>query len=122
MAKQEDSDVGLASFSIDPEAELPTTNSASAVSGQQEVDFYSWTGEQAKLAAHRQNLGYLGKFFGANASAPSNIAGFVVGLSMLMVFATFALSGDQSMIDARNHLFSLIAGAVGFLFGATNKK
>jgi hypothetical protein len=59
---------------ITPEAE-PNSPAPAQVSAKQEADFYTDAKRQYDLENNRQNLGTLGGFFGANSSAPTNIAG-----------------------------------------------
>lgn len=71
---------------------------------------------------NQQDLGFLGKFFGANSSAPTNIAGFVVAISLLALLVTFATGDSDNLTKGQERLIGLIGTALGFIFGAATKK
>lgn len=115
------SELGIGSLLIDPEAErnLP---SVPGVTPRQEDDFYARAGAEHRLEHNRQNLGVLGKFFGSNSSAPTNIAGFVVLVVLLIFLASFFLPIAPDMPDLRKLLLGVVGSALGFIFGAASKK
>jgi hypothetical protein len=114
-----DSDIG--EIIIDPDAELKTNGKANQAA-QQEEEFYVLSGEQFRLQHNQQNLGWLGKFFGANSTAPTNIAGFVILVSLVMMFATFFFTSNSELSDTRKWLGTLVTTALGFIVGAATKK
>jgi hypothetical protein len=111
---------GIGSAPIDPQAEsvsrLPAT-----VSPQQERDFYKDSGSEFKLQQNWQELGFLGKFFGASSSAPTNIAGFVAVACLTALIGSLFTSGAD-IVEARKLLIGLITSALAFIFGAASKK
>ncbi|HLO96526.1 MAG TPA: hypothetical protein VK195_19625 [Burkholderiaceae bacterium] len=111
----------IGSVAIDPSAEQ-TQAGVPAVSGKQEEQFFKETGDKFKLAHNQQNLGYLGKLFGANSSAPTNIAGFVIIASFLFVGLSFFATTTPELSDARKAAIGLISSAMAFIFGAASKK
>lgn len=111
----------IGNVTIDPNAEPSNQGSVNGLA-QQEQQFYRQGGEQYKLMQNQQDLGYLGKFFGANSSAPTNIAGFVIALSMITLIVTFAMTESPSLADGRKLLIGLISSAMAFIFGAASKK
>ncbi|MES2041448.1 MAG: hypothetical protein V4495_26830 [Pseudomonadota bacterium] len=106
---------------IDPNAE-PVPSQPSAVSGQQETDFFKKAGTEFQLLHNQQNLGMLGKFFSANSSASTNIAGFVIICSFLILAASFLCSSNADLVESRKWLIGLITSAMSFIFGAASKK
>lgn len=112
---------GIGSAPIDPEAE-PLRSAPSAVTGRDEEAFYAQSATLERLRQNEQNLGYLGRFFGADACAPTNIAGFVVVASLTILSLSFFLAGSSEMVEARKWLFSLITSALGFIFGAASRR
>lgn len=116
------SNTGLADFNVDPTAEQ-RTGGTSGVSGQEEEAFFRNAGEQFRLAHNQQNLGLLGKLFGANSTAPTNIAGFVIIVAFVMIVVTmFAGEKASELADLRNLLLGLIGSAMSFIFGAATRK
>lgn len=111
----------IANVPIDPSAEQ-TQAGAPTVSGKQEEQFFREGGEQFRLAHNQQNLGFLGKFFGANSSAPTNIAGFVIVLSLVFLVGSLFVTGNPEVSEARKAVFALISSALAFIFGAASKK
>jgi hypothetical protein len=111
----------LTEFPIDPLAE-PTASGNSSISPLQEADFYKDTGLQYRLAHNGQNLGYLGKFFGANSSAPTNIAGFVILCSLFILFVSLFFPTNPEIVESRKWLIGLVTSAMSFVFGAATKK
>jgi hypothetical protein len=111
----------IGTVAIDPTAEH-SQGGAAVVSGKQEEQFFKEGGEQFRLAHNQQNLGYLGQFFGANSSAPTNIAGFVIVLSLLFLLLSLFSTGNAEVAEARKLAIGLISTALAFIFGAASKK
>lgn len=112
---------GIGSLPIDPGAE-PLQKVPAVVTGQEETEFYKQAGAQERLRHNEQNLGYLGKFFGSNSSAPTNIAGLVVICSLIILVISLFFTGNSEMAEARKWLIGLITSALSFIFGAASKK
>lgn len=117
--RTENGDIGA--FPIDPNAE-PLSTTPPSVSGQEETDFYKRSGAQYQLAHNQQNLGFLGKFFGSNSSAPTNIAGLVIAFSMIALFVSLFVQGNAELAEARKWLIGLITSAMSFIFGAASRR
>lgn len=66
--------------------------------------------------------GVLGKFFGSGVTAPTNIAGFLVIGSFLMLAASMFMSTTPDLIECRKVLGGLIGSGLGFIFGAASKR
>lgn len=96
--------------------------SISPVSAKQESDFFERGGAEFKLAHNRLNLGTLGKFFGANAEASTNIAGFVIVVALAILVGTLYMVPTAEVADVRKSLGTLITSALAFIFGAASKK
>lgn len=111
---------GIGSLPIDPGVELIQTEAAS-ISGKQEIEFFRQAGTQFHLSYNQQNLGWLGKFFGANSSASTNIAGVVIICSFLVI-VFFAWENIVLQTKLADLFIGLIASALGFIFGAASKK
>jgi hypothetical protein len=107
---------------IDPAAE-PNVPATGGVTPQQEVDFYKRGGKEYELAHNQQNLGLLGKLFGSNASAPTNIAGLIVVLSFVLYFGSFWIANQTpELTNTRTALLGLVGTALGYIFGSASKK
>lgn len=111
---------GIGALVISPDAE-PISNAASNVSGKQEQDFFTEGGRQYNLQHNQQNLGVLGKFFGANSAAPTNIAGVVVVASLLLIAITLVVTIPDAGI-VRTMLVGVLSSALSFMFGASSRK
>jgi len=111
----------IASAPIDASAE-PIQALSHDVTAQDEAEFYRRSSATFQLEQNRQNLGVLGRFFGANSAASTNIAGAVVGVSLMGVFVTLFFPGNAELAEARKGLLGLITAALGFIFGAASKK
>ena len=78
---------------------------------------------QQKMDEKRLDAGWLGKFFGAGVSAPTNIAGSAVlgGLAIGAVVSAVLLynsSGDTAnATEIWKYMTPIITGALGYLFG-----
>jgi hypothetical protein len=66
--------------------------------------------------------GVLGKFFGSGATAPTNIAGFLVLGSFLMLCGSMFMTTTPDLVDCRKVLGGLISAGMGFIFGAASKR
>jgi hypothetical protein len=77
-----------------------------------------------RLASKKMDLesGVLGKFFGSGATAPTNIAGFIVIGSFVMLAVSMFLTSTPDLVDYRKALGGLISAGLGFIFGAASKK
>ena len=111
----------IGSLPITPSAE-PNVGSLGAVTSKDENDFYKKGGQEYDLRHNQQNLGWLGKFFGASLSAPTNIAGFVIICAFAFLVGSFWFPFSQDIIDLRKTLLGLISSALSFIFGAASKK
>jgi hypothetical protein len=112
---------GLGSLHINPAAEgtPPLING----SGNEEEAFFANGKEHFHLQHNQQNLGWLGKFWGASTSAaPTNIAGFVIGVSALLIVGSFGVTESAELNEARKWLYGLTTSALGFVFGSATKK
>lgn len=112
-------DIGNAA--IVPQAE-PSHSGATNGLARQEQQFYQQSGEQYKLKQGQQDLGILGKFFGASLSAPMNIAGFVIVISMVALLVSLFTSDSETLTAGQERLVGLISSALAFIFGAATKK
>lgn len=121
MATGNGSDGDIGEIVIDPDAE-PIANGNANQAAQQEEEFYAMSGVQFRLQHNQQNLGWLGKFFGANSTAPTNIAGFVILVSMAMMFVTFFFTNNSELSETRKWLGNVVMTALGFIVGAATKK
>lgn len=111
---------GIANVVIVPEAESNISGSSN-VSAKQETDFYTNTGRQYDLQHNQQNLGLLGKFFGSNSAAPTNIAGLVVVASLILFAITlFVIIPDAGIVRAA--LLGSLSSALSYMFGASSRK
>jgi len=111
----------LGSLLIDPEAEAVTVQKIS--SGTDESAFFARGKEHFHLQHNQQNLGWLGKFWGStSAAAPTNIAGFVIGTSVLLLAVSFTIDQTAELSEARKWLYGLTTSALGFVFGSATKK
>ncbi|WP_367082587.1 hypothetical protein ABV589_16655 [Pseudomonas sp. HOU2] len=111
----------LGSLQIDPNAE-PASRQTTG-SGNDENAFFANGKEHFQLQHNQQNLGWLGKFWGAtNTAAPTNIAGFVIGISALLIVGSFGITESPELSEARKWLYGLTTSALGFVFGSATKK
>jgi hypothetical protein len=120
MAEADDAVADIGNVEIDPTAEDGLT--ASANSARAEDNFFKAGGIEERLRHNQQNLGWLGRFFGANSSAPTNIAGFVIVCSFVVYVISFCFTGSPDLSDMRKLLGGLITTALGFIVGAATKK
>lgn len=117
----EDRPLPLGSLRIDPNAE--GTSGALGGSGSEEDAFFANGREHFQLQHNQQNLGFLGKFWGStNTAAPTNIAGFVIGVSALLVVLSFFIPQSPELSEARKWLYGLTTSALGFVFGSATRK
>lgn len=111
----------IGSLFIDPTAE-PASSQVNG-SGNDENAFFANGKEHFHLYHNQQNLGWLGKFWGSTTSAaPTNIAGFVIGISALLIVGSFFLTQSAELNEARKWLYGLTTSALGFVFGSATKK
>lgn len=111
----------LGSLTIDPKAEA--SGPAVRGSGDDEDAFFAAGKEHFRLQHNQQNLGWLGKFWGStNTAAPTNIAGFVIGVSALLIVLSFLITQTPELSEARKWLYGLTTSALGFVFGSATKK
>lgn len=121
MAKGTEASVDIGELVIDPDAEVQPGGKPN-LAARAEEDFYTASGVQFRLQHNQQNLGWLGKFFGANSTAPTNIAGFVILCSLLLILISFFFQSNPELADTRKFLGSVILSALSFIFGAASKK
>lgn len=106
---------------IDPIAETATATVTG--SGSDENAFFAKGKEHFQLEHNQQNLGWLGRFWGSTTTAaPTNIAGFVIGTSALLVVCSFAIEQTAEVSEARKWLYGLTTSALGFVFGSATRK
>lgn len=74
------------------------------------------------ILEQRQNLGWLGRLFGANTAAPTNIAGLVILLCFLFFGASLILPSEPELAEARKLAFAIISSGMAYIFGAASKK
>ncbi len=91
------------------------------VAARQEAESYRVEALKHDLEQNLQNLGWLGKFFGANAVAPTNIAGLVIVVSLVGYLVTLFFSGPE-IADARQTLAGIILTVLGYILGSFTKK
>ena len=110
----------IAGLPIDPGAEPVHVRRGNGVSARAEEDFFKQGGENYKLAHNQQNLGLIGKLFGSNSSAPTNIAGFVILCSFAILLVSLFFPGNPDLVESRKWLIGLITSAMSFIFGAAS--
>ncbi|NWE72682.1 hypothetical protein HX857_28640 [Pseudomonas gingeri] len=111
----------LGSLPIDPAAEAATP--ALNGSGNDENAFFATGQQHFRLQHNQQNLGWLGKSWGAtDRAAPTNIAGFVIAISALLIVGSFFMQESPELNEARKWLYGLTTSALGFVFGSATKK
>lgn len=106
---------------VDSDAES-VAQAPSRVSSSQEQDFYELGGMQERLRHNQQNLGWFGKFFGNNSTAPTNLAGIVVVVCTLALVGTIFAEHVESRSEAQKILVGLLSSALAFIFGASGRK
>lgn len=116
---QETDEIG--DLPIDPGSEPPQRHPPK-VTGRQENDFYTRSGREHALQENAQNLGALGRFFGAPAIAPTNIAG-IIALAMGVFFIlSFFAESTVDVVEGRKLALGTLSSALAFIFGAATKK
>lgn len=116
---QQTEDIG--DLLIDPGAE-PAQGHPPKVTGRQENDFYTRAGREYGLQENAQNLGTLGRLFGAPAFAPTNIAG-IIALAMGVFFIlSFFAPQNPDIVEGRKLALGMLSSALAFIFGAASKK
>ena len=75
------------------------------------------------LEKNQQNLGLLGKLFGDQQTAPSNIAGLTVMLSLFALSSlVFSAPEDPGTVQTIREVFlSTLLASLGYLFGKSSK-
>lgn len=121
MATGTPGDIDIGELVINPDAEAPAGGNSN-LAARAEENFYTQSGIQFRLQHNQQNLGWLGKFFGANSTAPTNIAGFVIVCSLVLLLVSLFLPTNAELADTRKYLGSVILSALSFIFGAATKK
>ncbi|WP_268799086.1 hypothetical protein [Pseudomonas huanghezhanensis] len=106
---------------IDPKAEAITAGPGKTT-GRDESNFFAEDAERYKLLHNGQKLGHLGKLWGSSSSAPTNIAGMVLILSIVIVCVSFFPIQSPGLEDLRKWLYGLTTTSIGFLFGAKTSK
>ena len=115
----ESSGNGIGNAIVDPESEV-ISSAPAAVTPQQEDRFFASGARQHQIQLQKLELGFLGQFFGAGTKAGTNIAGFIAGLSILLLAVTFFIN-IQEVATVRSGLISIITSAMGYIFGASRK-
>lgn len=127
-AEQEvDNPEPVVSEAVRPTAKRQPRQTRKTPSGTEEDKMFERSGDAVKLRQAAQNLGWLGKFFGASTSAPTNIAGVLILISIFALIVTcFVPSTTPAdatrLADAQKVLTTILTTAVGFLFGTAVKK
>jgi hypothetical protein len=82
------------------------------------------SGEETALARNKQDLGILGWLFGSRGNAPTNIAGAVVFLFILLLVVTITIPLAQGVdrADLIKAVLGLIASSLAYLFGAASAR
>lgn len=109
------SEEGIEQLKISPEAEEAGRSPAN-ISAQREAAYFADGAEEYRLRHNQQNLGWLGKWFGAGSAAPTNIAGLILVLSFLLLGTTLCFENSE---DFREKIYTIITLTLGYLFGAT---
>lgn len=102
---------------IDPKAEAISAKRGQTT-GQDESNFFAEDAERYKLLHNQQKLGHLGKLWGSSSSAPTNIAGMLLILCIVMVCVSFFPTQSAGLDDLRKWLYGITTTSLGFLFGA----
>lgn len=103
---------------IDPKAEAISTTRGQAT-GQDESNFFAEDAARYKLLHNQQKLGLLGKLWGSSSSAPTNIAGMLLILCIVIVCCSFFPTNQTpGLDDLRKWLYGITTTCLGFLFGA----
>lgn len=77
------------------------------------------------LDDRHKERGVLGKFFGGKEHAPTNIAGFVLGLSAMAVLFLLTLAAiypEARLTEAIAGFFGIITTTLGFMFGRSKQE
>jgi len=111
----------IANAPIDPSAEQ-TGGSAPGISGQKESEAFAAAAKRHELDILKQEMGVLGKFFGAATTAPTNIGGLALFGAFIFIVLSFFLANSPELNDARKWAYTLATGALGYLFGSAKKK
>jgi|SRR5471030_1850964 len=113
---------------LSPEAEAkpPSRRAPRKVTAKDEEDFFRNAGADDWLKHHRQTLGWLGRLFGASATAATNIASFVAMVSIFAFIVLCFLSPKDAeaarYAESQKALGGLIASSLAYLFGAASTR
>jgi hypothetical protein len=88
------------------------------IDGKKESEQFGLAAKQHELAVLKHELGWLGKFWGGNGAAPTNIGGLVLLLVFVFVLCSLFLPPNTELNDARKWSYALGSAALGYLFGA----
>jgi hypothetical protein len=101
--------------------QLKDTGSSALASNEEHL--YSLGKQEIELQKNAQNLGWLGRFFGANSHAPTNIAGVTALAGTVGLFCTIFFVQDGAIGDKLITTFTgIVMACLGYMFGAKGKK
>ena len=107
---------------IDPSAEAPAPSSNGA-GGKAEEEFYNRAKQADELSREALRIGWLGKVWGYSTSAPTNIAGFIAFISVIVwVASAFAPAESKAATEMSKGAFTLITSCLAYIFGAASSK
>lgn len=88
---------------------------------QAEAALYEYNGQDWEFRQKELGLGWLGKFCGSRASAPTNAASFVVVVAVIALVLSVFFTGE-GVVELRKILATLVSSALSFLFGSATRK
>lgn len=107
---------------IDPTAEAPAPSKTGA-GGLAEEQFYDRARQADELSREALKIGWLGKVWGYSTSAPTNIAGFIAFISVIVwVVSAFAPTEAKGASEIGKGAFTLITSCLAYIFGAATSK
>lgn len=107
---------------IDPSAEAPEP-SKNGVGGKAEEAFYNRAKQADELSREALKIGWLGRVWGYSTSAPTNIAGFIAFISVIVwVASAFAPADSKTASELSKNAFTLITSCLAYIFGAAASK
>ncbi|KQP39687.1 hypothetical protein [Pseudorhodoferax sp. Leaf274] len=118
MAEQ-DAKNGIAKAVIDPSAET-ISQAPAPVTPRDESAFFHASKLEHDRETNRLNLGYLGRFFGANPQTPVHVAATVAVAATGMLLITFWVD-VQDASQLRSGLFTIISTSLAYIFGSNSK-
>lgn len=121
MTWQIDPQTEIATAPIDPSAE-PSQGSVPGVTGKKESEQFALAAKQHELDVLKHELGWLGKLWGGNGAAPTNIGGLILILVFVFIICTLFFPSNTELNDARKWSYALGSAALGYLFGAASNK